>query len=342
MNKYVVLSLVFLVLGSLLMAQSASITYQLSYTDNAFNLSDEDLDKFENKQGFTYIDTSDDLIQTINMRVSHSYRNKNYRISPSISLTQNSYINNSDKSGFNVLTGFNSRIYKAFVDIRYGWYPNNYLRKYKDTDGTQKDENFEYGKNLYKMTVKYPVAKRLDAELYGKSEDYYHNKYFTEYDGNALTTGIGLYSKYQPGILSLYYYFRQFDNKSDNQQMQTVIDTQKDCSYDSDCFEIKYQFPKFYAKSNFVDYSPYFSYRFENVKYTSKHSVSLDPIHATRKDTKIKVNIGTTLYAFKNIDFKLDAIKEFRRVSSEYEKLKYSKNYDKFQINASLSDMLDF
>ncbi|HOE90448.1 MAG TPA: hypothetical protein PKZ69_02685 [Candidatus Cloacimonadota bacterium] len=340
MNKYFVL-LIGLVFGcTILLAQNLSIDYQLSYTDNAFSLSKQDLDKFDANQGFSYIETSDDIIQTINLRFSNSYRNKDYRITPAISLTNDVYLNNSDKNKLNLLAGFNSRVYKTFIDFRYGWYPNNYTQKYLDTDGTNKYEKFEYDKNLYKLTVKYPITKRLDVELYGKYEGYYHNKYFTEYDGDALTTGLGLFSKYQPGTLSVFYYFKQFDNNSDNAYNQRIIDTERDCSYDSDAFEVEYTFPRLYT--NYVDYSPFLGFRIENSIYQSKHSLESDPIHASREDTVIKVNAGTTIYVFKNINFKLDAIQAFRRVSSNNENLKRLKNYDKLQICAGVNYLFDF
>jgi hypothetical protein len=343
MKKGLLIIIVLLLVCSFLNAESSvSLNYKLSYSDNAFNLSDDNLDVFDANQAYSYIETSDDMIQTLNIRASHTLRSQNYRFSPALSLTQMIYSSNSDKSNFNLLTGFNARLYRGFIDFRYGWYPQNYTQKYKDSDGTMAYEKFEYEKNLYKMTLKYPVIKKLDIEVYGKYENYYHNEYFTEYDGTALTSGIGLYSRHLPGTLSLYYYFRQYDNKSDNQMAQVIIDTQKDCSYESDIFELKYQLPRLYTKTDFVDYTPYVGFRIENVVYLSEFSILSDPIHASRKDNKIKVNTGTDIHVLKNLNFKLDVIKEIRKVNSEYENLEYSKNYDKLQVSAGISWLFDF
>ncbi len=343
MKKNIILLTAMLLIQTFIYAESSvSVNYNLSYTNNAFNLSDEDLDRFEDNKAFSYVESSDDLVQSLNLRGTHTIRSRNYRFTPALSLTQNTYVSNGDKSNLNVLTGFNARIYSGYVDFRYGWYPQNYTQKYKDQDGSLNYEKFEYEKNLYKMTVKYPVLKKLDAELYGKYEDYYHNEFFTEYDGNALTSGIGFFSQFQPGVLSLYYYYRQFDNQSDNSAAQHIIDTQKDCSFDSDIYEIKYQFPRLYTRTDFVDYTPYAGIRIENTVYLSEHTILSDPIHASRKDDKIKLNIGTEIHVLKNLNFKLDVIKEIRKVNSEYENLEYSKNYDKVQVSAGVNWQFDF
>ncbi len=316
------------------------INFNLGYSDNVFNLSDIDLDRFENNQAYSYVESSDDLLQTVNLRLSHSFRTKNTRFTPSISTNYLNYLNNTDKNSFSLMTGFNGRYKKLFYDLRYGYYPQNYTQKYKDNDGSLRYEKFEYEKNLYKLTLKYPVFKNLDLEIYGKYEDYFHNKYFVEYDGYAQTTGIGAHYTIKPGTITAFYYFKQFINESDNKEMQAIIDNFKDCSFDSNIYELKYQHRRIYT--SYVDYAPILGFRFEESYYQSDFTLISDPIHSTRKDNKIKVNIGSEIYFSKNLKFKLDVIKELRRVNSENVKLEDSKDYDKTQFNIGATWSFDF
>lgn len=340
--KKIIISCVmlFITMAFLYSQTKLDFNFNLGYSDNVFNLSDNDLDRFEDNQAYSYVESSDDLIQNVGLRLSHSFRTRNTRLTPSIATNYNNYLNNSDKSSFSMITGFNGRFKKLFYDLRYGYYPQNYTQKYKDSDGSLRYEKFEYEKNLFKLSLKYPVLKKMDIELYGKYEDYYHNKYFVEYDGYAQTIGIGAHYQLKPGTISGFYYFRQFINESDHSGMQTIIDNIKDCSFDSNIYDLKYQHKRIYT--NYADYAPFLGFRFEQSFYQSDFSVISDPIHSTRKDNKIKVNIGSEIYFSKNLKFKLDVIKELRRVNSENVKLKDTKDYDKTQLNIGATWSFDF
>lgn len=341
MKRMVLIGSLLLVWSSALFCQSRiNIDYNLGYTDNAYNLSDRDLDRYEDSKSFSYLKTSDDVIQTISLKYLYTYKSDDYRLTPSVTITQDNYFSNREKDNIGFSAGCNMRLFKLYADLRYAYAPQNYTQRYEDKDVTQEYEKFEYEKDMYKLSLSYPITRNHSPLLYFKYETYYHNKYFVEYDGNALTSGIGWQYKSKIGDLTAFYYYRSFKNESDNKDMQDIIDNEYDSSYDTDIYELNYSMPRIYT--NLVDYSPFISMKYQNDYYLSEISPIIDTIHATRKDKRFNINIGSLIYFSKNINFQLDLLKELRRVNSENVKLKDSKNYDKTQVNCGISWSFNF
>jgi hypothetical protein len=107
------------------------VDYSFNYTDNAYNMSDRDLDRFEDGQSFKYVESSDDLIQTLDLRYVYTHRAKNQRFSPSVNISQDMYLNNREKNNFAFGTGFNYRYHNLRRIFRYLYTPQNYTQRYE-------------------------------------------------------------------------------------------------------------------------------------------------------------------------------------------------------------------
>lgn len=340
MYKYILILIILVSFYSLsLSSTTLSLKYGFQYDNNVFNLSDSDINRFEDGFAYNYVESSDDLVNDIQIGISNTYRFDQLRLSPFIKTTYSTKFNNNDKNSLSFLIGSYNKWNNLRFNISYGYYPQNYLRKYTDTDGTSDYEKFEYKKNLYRFTTSYRFNNLIYPHFYLKYEQYHHNKYFTEYDAPALTSGFGwkFITKYLN--IDLFYYYRTYNVESDNDNIQYLIENEKDASYESNIYEIKLKSKKYY--SILVDYRIYSGFKLENRYFQSDKPLILDPYHSTRTDVISTINIGSDLWVAKNLNFNLDFKYRFRNVSSDYENVIKSKEYEKFQISTSIEWSFD-
>lgn len=316
-----------------------NLRWGMMYDSNVFLLSDNDMERFENGQAFSYIESSDDLIHNLNLRISNTYNYNSFRFSPFISTNYSLHTNNTDKNSYSLLLGSNNRWNKLSVNTSYGYYPQNYLRKYRDTDGTNMFEKFEYEKTMFRLTSSYNHSSLIQPLFYFKYEYYYHNKYFTEYDAPAYTTGLG-WRFFTPYInADIMYYYRTYNCESDHKEIQYIIDNEKDASYNSNIYELKLRTKRIY--STLTDYRIYANLRVEDRYFQADFPLLTDPFHVGRNDVISMINIGSDLWFAKNLNFNLDFKYRFRNVSSDYENVIKSKEYDKYQISTSIEWSFD-
>ncbi len=335
MYKKICFLLILLFLITLLPANTKlNVKYSLQYDNNLFNLSENDINRYKNGLAYSYIESSDDLVNIVQLGVSDVYRFKGIRFAPFIRNSFTANLNNSDKNSWSLLLGSNNRWNNLRFNLSYGYYPNNYVRKYRDTDGTNSYEKFDYFKMMYRFTGSYSFHDLIHPQFYIKYEYYHHNKYFTEYDAPALTTGIGWRLNASFITTDLFYYFRTYNTESKHQQIQYIIDNEKDASYDSNIYEIKMRTKRFY--SILTDYRLYMSYKLEDRYFKADFPLIIDPFHVSRNDIISTINIGSDLWFVKNLNFNLDLKYTFRNVNSDYETVIKSKEYEKFQISTSI------
>lgn len=341
MKRMITLSCILLSLIISLNAESRiDLGMGLGYTNNLYELSDSDMDNFENSSGFDYVETSDDFIQKLSLGYFYTYRSKDFRFSPSAKINSSFCLNNPDKNNVFLAGGFNSRYEKIQVDARYTFYPKNYVRMYKDSDGTGDLEKYTYEKNMYKISGEYIINKKISPGLYLKYENYYFNKYFTESDANAVTFGFGNTWNNAWGDLKTYYYFRHYINESDNEMMQEIIENDKNSSYDSNIFEVKFTAKKRY--STWFDYKPFICFTYRTDYYQTDLDVSTDPVHSGRIDHKYTINPGIEIFLLKNLNFRLDLVQDIRRVKSDNVNLNDTKDFNKTQILGNFTWSFDF
>ncbi len=190
-----------------------SITASAQYTDNAFQLSDYDLRRFETDHpNLDFVKTSDDLALSARIELEYPLRYKWWRFTPSVSANLAQNVSNPDKAKRDAIIRLRVDRYYWNATLLYGYYPRNYLRDYVDTDGTGKLEHYSYQRDLWRADLNIKPIKNTIVRLQGKYEELCYNEYFTEFDGDAKTWGIGARQNFPVFVLEGMYQYRVFDN----------------------------------------------------------------------------------------------------------------------------------
>jgi len=330
-----------------------SLESRWDYNNNAFNLSDSELDQFDDGHtDFNYIESSDDLVTTNSARLRYTYEKKRVSYAISSRLGYNHYFNNNDKNSVSSYSALAYRSRKIDLNLGFGYYPDNYLRKYEDHDGTGELEEYSYDKTLYKFDGNYRLSRKNYLNYYAKYEQYFYNEYFTEQDGDAMTFGLGWRHSFPTFYLDLMYYYRlmETDNHIDNASGISDWESMKDyrdASYDANIFSIKFT-NKRVRLTKKIELRPYISYTIEKRYYITDLPVShpqagsIDPIHSTREDSKYNLDLGVFFYLTKKLNISLDYTHIYRKVSSDYKPLADLKDYVKDSISVTFSYNLAF
>jgi len=310
---------------------SLNFTNKSTYSDNVFQLSDRDLDIHDAGKGFDYIETSDDLINS--SRLSIYSRNKIGKFSYDFNVrgSFDAYLKNSDKSKSSISTGFGLKSRNFNSSIMYGYYPDNFVRKYRDKDGTGEYEKFQYDKNLYKIDAEYRFTRKAYLLGYFKFEQYYHSEYFTEYDGNAFTPGIGLKYSFSELYLEGWYYYRNYEIHDNITQDDEISDQ----SYESNSYTATIRMKKIKTKK--FDYRPVFDFRYDKRYYDG-----WDKYHNGREDDTITINPWVKFYLTNYLNITLDYTSKIRNVSSDSQSVVDSKSYQENQVSISFELPIKF
>ncbi len=322
MKKFLVLAISLFAVISLYSEISLTFTNSSSYSDNVFQLSDKDLDAHDAGTAFSYIETSDDLINNSSLSIYSRNQIGKVRYDFFVRGAYNAYLKNTDKANAAISTGFGIDSRNFNSSIMYGYYPDNYVRKYQDKDGSGDYEKFEYDKNLYKFDAEYRFTRKAYLLAYLKYEQYYHNEYFTEYDGDAITPGIGLKYSFSELYLEGWYYYRSYETHD-----EIVPDDEiSDQSYESNTYSVQLKMKK--LKTRKFEYRPVFDFRYEKRYYDG-----WDKYHNGREDDTITINPSVKFYLTDYLNITLDYTSKIRNVSSESQSVEDSKSYQENQMS---------
>ncbi len=164
----------------------------LSYTDNVFQLSDYDISRWKNDHpNLDFAETTDDLNIATRIDLAYPIPYRWWTFTPSVTASINQNISNTDKYRHDALLRLRvDRHYWSLITL-YGHYPYVYYRHYTDSDGTSELEKYSYQKDLYRAELLLRPIKNLTGIANIRHENLRYNQYFTEADGNRLTTEIG-------------------------------------------------------------------------------------------------------------------------------------------------------
>lgn len=331
MKKLVTLCFALFAIISLFSEISLTFTNNSTYSDNVFQLSDKDLDSHDNGTDFDYIETSDDMINSSTLSIYNRSQLGKIRYDLYVRGTYDAYLKNTDKAKPSVSTGFgiNSRTFDA--SIMYGYYPDNYVRKYRDKDGTEEYEKFEYDKNLFKLSAEYRFTRKAYLLGYLKFEQYYHNEHFTEYDGDAITPGIGLKYSFSELYLEGWYYYRDYETHDDIEPDDEISDQ----SYESNTYAVQLKMKK--LKTAHFDYRPIFDFKYEKRYYDG-----WDKYHSGREDDTMTINPSVKFYLTDYLNITLDYTSKIRNVSSDSQSVEDSKSYQENQMSLAFEVPIKF
>ncbi len=315
------------------------------YSDNVFQLSNKDKGRFDDGDlVFDYIESRDDFIMRPDVEFGYKYQGEGFTLEPSISGTYDYYYRNTDKSNYSTLTKLVSDIrlskdYRLTLAAYYGYYPDNWLRNYRD-DETDSYQKFEYDKNLYKFEPYLRMWRKFYVMPYFKYEEYYHNEYFTEYDGDATTMGLGLKYAFNTFYMKVYYHFRDYecDNLPEG-DIDNDADEAGDASYESNIYFLEFE-NKRVAISRHRYIRPFFSFQYEQRFFQTD---GYDKFHSGREDTKYTVKFGSDFYLFDNLEFKLTYTHIYRNAESDfYEDIADYKEYQEDRFTLGVKYNLEF
>jgi hypothetical protein len=310
---------------------SLVLSSDLSYNSNVFQLSPYDMDRYKDGEPtLSYIETADDLIWGTSLKLQYQYNWNNFKFRPYVKASANRFLSNVDKSNENILGSMTILHSLGELNLTGGYYPDNYLRKYKDKDGTGLYEKFTYDKNLYKADAYINVMKHESLYLYAKYEQYYYNKFFTEYDGNATTEGIGWRHSNSQFSFEGTYLFRKLVGESDTD----VNVDQGDAAYESNIYSFGMTWKNWKPQigSSNINIRPSVGITLEDRYYQGS-----DSFHSGRKDSIIDLSTGLSILVKKNLDISLDFSHTMRNVSSDILSVPRYKEYTEDTISAGFS-----
>ena len=347
MKKLLILLLISSI--AILSAIPLHIVYDLDtiFTQNVWHLSEYDLERVdEGSEYVAFAESADDLILKSKVKFSTDYAfSKRFKIVPSAKLAYNYYLSNGEKSSSSILCGVDID-YKPFaLELRYGFYPGSYLRDYKDNksilyDGTGDYEKFEYDKNLYKAGLNWQAFKKHRFSGSIKMEDYYHNEYFTEYDGRAFTYELGWRGSFPGVYLDFSYAFKKFETEDDIASLYApdadYDEIPSDWSYESNIYNARVRLKKIDTSNKNFKYRLVLDLDLENRFYQGS-----DSIHAGREDLTMELSPAIVFYFNKNFDITLDYSYLNRTVESPDSSVPKYKNYTDNAVSLGLSYKFD-
>ncbi|MDZ4121735.1 MAG: hypothetical protein U1C33_04900 [Candidatus Cloacimonadaceae bacterium] len=306
-----------------------SVSLGASYTDNVFSLSDYDFDRFDaNHANLEFVETTDDLNAFTLIDLNYPLRYRWWKIEPSLAVNISNNIINTEKYRRDVLARVRVERYHWNATMIYGYYPHIYVRDYVDNDGTGELENFSYERNLYRADANLRITRTSTIRLHGRYENYYYNEYWTEFDGDATTVGLGLRHSFPLFTVNGMYYFRAFDTKLDGDS------DFNDSTYESDRyyfdFALKYM-PLNDSEPRGATWRPKLS-----LSYEERYYQGLDTWYGGRVDKIYNTTGGIDLNINAKWNISLDYSHIFRNVDSPNESVLRLKEYAENRFGATV------
>lgn len=324
----IILTLAILLLSSrtFLNAQfTGNVKLGATYSDNVFQLSENDLGRFDDDSpSLDFVETSDDLSLSTRIELAYPIHYRWWKFTPSVIGRISQNISNTDKYRRDVTVKLRvDRYYWNFT----GQYANNpyiYFRDFKDTDGTGINENYSYSRNVYRADLAIKPVKNNTLKANFRVEDYFYNEYFTEADGQALTGGLDIVHSFPAFTLEAGYDYRNFANEN-------LVD-EDDSSYESNRYKGKIVLPKMLlSEGGRTKWQPSLALAYEQRYYQGDGSW-----YGGRADLTYTLSTGFTVFFSPKLNLSLDYSHIFRNVLSDNQALLRAKEYGENRLGAEL------
>ena len=305
-----------------------SLSFSAQYSDNVFQLSEYDLDRFDQEHpNLEYINTSDDLSLNTRVDLKYGFRHKWYKFEPSVSATFSQNVSNTDKWRRDLIARFAVIRYYWDFRVMYGHYPNIYVRDYVDTDGTGNLEHYGYERNLYRADLNVKPFEKTTLRANFRYEELFYNQFFTEFDGDAKTGGLGIRQNFPLFVLEAGYQYRVFDNWENGP-------LHDDSSYESNIYSATLRLkdmPLDDGKKNSPRWHPSLSLSFEE-----RFFQGLDSWYGGRVDNIYTTAAGLNFRLDKKWNISLDYSHLLRNVDSPNASVRRLKPYSENRLGAEV------
>lgn len=297
-----------------------------SYSDNVFQLSEYDLNRWDHSHpNLDYANTTDDLALDARFDLAWPIRYQWWKFIPSVTAKISQNLSNPDKQRQDALFRLRVERYYWNFTALYGYYPENYVRSYIDTDGSQRLEKFSYARNLYRGDLNLKPFKNTTLQLHGRYEQYYYNEFWTEFDANATTLGLGARYAFPAFSLSANYRYRIFDNHRHDAE---------DGSYESNRYSGNIRL-KSTPLDNDKPSGPSF-YPELTLSYEERFFQSLDPWYGGRADFIYNTSAALNFEIEPRWNLKLDYSHAYRNVESPVEEVRRAREYSENEVSATV------
>lgn len=307
----------------------AAVEVGAVYTDNAFQLSEYDLQRNEdNHADLKFVDSADDVI--INAKLSADYATnwRWWQIQPYLQVNAYQNVLNTDKHRFESIAGLKIRRRFGELGLSYGYYPENYIRYYNDNDGSGEQEKHSYDKNLYRAELKVKPLRKTTLSLDYRLEQYYYNKFFTEFDGDITTWTFGAQQSFPTFYLDAAYSFKEYQTEQNKD-----FSNPEDASYESNVYSFGIMIKKMLIDTRYPNlfWRPNLDLRFEERYYQGS-----DNWHAARTDNINRTDTSLMFYYGSNWNINLDYSHIFRNVDAPYSSVRKYKEYSENRFGVSV------
>lgn len=324
------LALLFVIFATRLPAQfEGSVSLGAGYSDNVFQLSENDLSRFDDHDpALDFVETTDDLSLKANVDLAYPLHYKWWTFTPSVSATVTQFVKNQEKSKRDALLRMRvERHYWNFTAL-YGYYPDTYVRNYTDTDGTGESEQYSYDRDLLRADLNLKPLKHTTIRLNGRYENYLYNQYFTEFDATATTWGLGLRHNFPVFTLQGDYAYRVLDNRTDQGFPHA------DASYESNKYSGLIRIRKMPlddAKPKGPTWQPALE-----LSYEERFFQGLDNWYGGRIDQIYSTSASLDFQLNKNWNLNLDYSHVFRNIDSPSAAVRRAKEFSENRLSAAV------
>ncbi|MDD4310572.1 MAG: hypothetical protein PHO32_09345 [Candidatus Cloacimonetes bacterium] len=312
--------------GSLFAQLTGSVTLGTRYSDNVFQLSENDLSRFDDEHSsLDFVKTSDDMILDTRIELAYPMHYRWWKITPSVIGNISQAVSNTEKYRRDASVKLRVDRYYWNLSAQYSYNPHIYYRNFNDADGSGNSEEYCYSRNGYRADIAVKPIKNTTLKGNFRIEDYFYNQYFTEADGQALTGGLGVNYRFPVFSLDCGYSYRSFTN--DNK-----VDTD-DASYESNIYQGKITLPKMQlSDKGTTKWQPSLGINYEQRYYQGN-----DSWYGGRADFTYTMNAGFDLIFPSRWEIGLDYSHIFRNVESDNSSVLQSKEYGENRLGANLN-----
>jgi len=303
---------------------TGSISLGAVYFDNVFQLSEYDLDRFnDDHDNLSFAETSDDLNLSTKIDLGYPLNYRWWKFTPSIQAVYSQNVSNTDKYRTDAALRLRIDRYYWNALLQYGYNPHIYYRDFTDGDGSGDLENYSYSRNTYRLDLAVKALKKSTLKTNIRFEDYYYNEFFTEADGSALTGGAAIQHHFPAFTLEAGYDYREFTN--DNQ-----VDND-DASYQSNIYKAGLLLPRMpLNEKGKTLWQPQLGLNYEQRYYQGGGSW-----YGGRADYSYTLAAGFDLIFNPQLNLSLDYTHIFRNVESNNESLIRLKEYSENRLGLS-------
>jgi hypothetical protein len=311
---------------------SGSVKFGTEYTDNAYQLSEFDINRFENgSTELDFVNNSDDVMLSTTLAGKYDLHYRWWLIQPGVGIHASQNLLNPDKQKADFTGSLKIMRRLGDLEVAYGYFPYIYLRDYRDTNGSELFEKFSYAKNQYRLRANLRPSKPVVVSLEYIRDEYFYNEHFTEFDGSQDTWKLG--GKYSFPLFNVdaSYAFKNFETEIASTQVNP-----EDASFESNVYAFGFQLKKMPLDTKY----PKVTWRPDlNLSYEERFFQGLDSWHIGRTDKIYNTDASFQFYFGSDWNINLDYSHAFRNVDAVNTSVRKYKEYteNRFGIFAGYS-----